>query len=273
MDFLISFAENLTSPQRTMILVGGIVFFWILEGFFPIRFWKYNKLKHAGPNLFFTVTTAVINLGFAFLIVGTAETLSAKKIGLLYLLDLPLWLFVLLGIMILDFVGAYLIHWTEHKVYWMWKFHVVHHSDEHVDTTTALRHHPGESVFRATFTLLAIAITGAPGWMVILYQSISAIMSQFNHSNLKMPAVVDKAISYLFVTPGMHRVHHHFEQPYSDVNYGNIFAIWDRLLGTYAFLPDEEIIYGVDVYDQGENNLSNLLKVPFDKGNYHRETE
>jgi sterol desaturase/sphingolipid hydroxylase (fatty acid hydroxylase superfamily) len=47
----------------------------------------------------------------------------------------------------------FLIHYIEHKIKWMWKFHMVHHADTHVDTTTANRHHPGESVFRAVFTL------------------------------------------------------------------------------------------------------------------------
>ena len=109
----------------------------------------------------------------------------------------------------------------------MWKFHVIHHSDEHVDTTTALRHHPGESVFRAIFTCLAVLLVGAPIWLVMLYQSVSAVMSQFNHANFKLPPAFDKLMSLFIVTPGMHRVHHHHKQPYSDRNYGNIFSIWE----------------------------------------------
>jgi sterol desaturase/sphingolipid hydroxylase (fatty acid hydroxylase superfamily) len=170
--------------------------------------------------------------------------------------------------MLLDFIGAYLIHQIEHKVPWMWRFHVIHHTDEQVDTTTALRHHPGESIFRAVFTILAIWISGAPIWMVMIYQSISAILSQFNHSNIKIPLSIDKYINWLIVTPNVHRSHHHFERPITDTNYGNIFTIWDRLFKTYRFVPTEKVKYGLDVYDDDPQSIATLLKVPLRKDKF-----
>jgi sterol desaturase/sphingolipid hydroxylase (fatty acid hydroxylase superfamily) len=97
---------------------------------------------------------------------------------------MPVWVFMIAGMLLLDLIGAYFIHWIQHKIKWMWKFHMVHHADTYVDTTTANRHHPGESVFRAVFTLLAVVVTGAPMWLVMLYQSLSALLSQFNHANI-----------------------------------------------------------------------------------------
>ena len=121
--------------------------------------------------------------------------------------------------MLLDLIGAWLIHLVEHKVKWMWKFHVVHHSDRFVDTTTANRHHPVESMFRAVFTLLAVLVAGTPIWLVMLYQSLSVVLSQFNHANITLPAWLDKSISWLIVSPNMHKVHHHYLQPLTDTNY------------------------------------------------------
>ncbi len=241
----------------------GLVFFWSLEGLAPIVSFKYNKWRHALPNLFFTVTTAVINLLFAFIIVRASDVAQAGEWGLVHWIGDSLWLQLILGLLLLDLVGAYLVHWIEHQVPWMWRFHIIHHSDTKVDATTALRHHPGESVFRAVFTLFAVVLTGAPIWMVMLYQSLSALLSQFNHSNLNLPLWVEKSLGYLLVTPRMHRVHHHEVVPYTDANYGNMFSIWDRLFGTYAQLEPEEIVYGLDVFDKREEHLGDLLGLPF----------
>ncbi|MDX1587083.1 MAG: sterol desaturase family protein, partial [Balneolaceae bacterium] len=148
----------------------------------------------------------------------------------------------------------------------LWKFHLVHHSDTTVDVTTGLRHHPGEAVFRMLFTILGVIIVGAPIWIVFLYQSISALFAHITHANIEMPRKVDRALSYVFITPLMHKVHHHYSQPLTDTNYGNIFAIWDRIFGTFAQVDDiKELTYGIDTHMDPEENdrLGNLLKIPF----------
>jgi sterol desaturase/sphingolipid hydroxylase (fatty acid hydroxylase superfamily) len=184
----------------------------------------------------------------------------------LYLLDLPLWVFMIAGLLLLDLIGAYFIHWLQHRTWWMWRFHLIHHTDPCVDTTTANRHHPGESVFRAVFAMLAVFVTGAPMWLVFLYQTLSVILSQFNHANIRLPNVLDKAISWLIVSPNMHKIHHHYRLPLTDTNYGNIFSIWDRLFGTFAEVADiKQIVYGIDTHTQIEEHsrISNLLGIPF----------
>jgi sterol desaturase/sphingolipid hydroxylase (fatty acid hydroxylase superfamily) len=229
---------------------------------------NYNKYRHAGLNLFFTFTTVVINFGFAFLIVLASDYASKNKIGLLYIFDLPLWLFILTGLMILDFISAWLIHWIQHKIKWMWKFHIIHHADTWVDTTTANRHHPGESVFRAVFTLIAVIIAGAPIWLVFLYQALSVLLSQFNHANISLPKWLDDIIGWVIVSPDMHKVHHHYVQPLTDTNYGNIFSFWDRIFGTYVHAKNvKDLKYGIDIYmnEQENNRVKKLLTIPFDE--------
>ncbi|MCU0354686.1 MAG: sterol desaturase family protein [Cytophagales bacterium] len=266
MESLINFFTTIPSSYRAAILVGGLVVFWTVESLVPLFTTRYDKWRHAGLNLFFTLTTVVVNFAFAVLILRTSDWAVAHSFGLLHVVQMPLWLFMLAGLLLLDLVGAYWIHWIQHKVKWMWKFHLIHHTDTHVDATTANRHHPGESVFRAVFTLLAVAVTGAPMWLVMLYQSLSVVFSQFNHANISLPAWLDRAVSWLIVSPNMHKVHHHYAQPLTDTNYGNIFSIWDRVFGTFASVPDtRQLTYGVDTHPEPAENdrLGNLLRIPF----------
>lgn len=269
METLVQYFETIPSLHRILILTGGLAFFWMIEYIIPLFRFEYKKTRHAIANIFLTLTTMLINLPFAYIIVLSADYVSEHHIGLLYLVPLPAGGFLLSGLLLLDLISAYCIHVIQHKVKWMWKFHVVHHSDMHVDTTTANRHHPVESIFRAVFTWLAVLIAGTPMWLVMLYQSLSVVLSQFNHANIALPHWLDKAISWFIVSPDMHKVHHHYLQPYTDTNYGNIFSIWDRLFRTFVSVkkPAENLRYGIDLLmeEQESQRIGNLLTMPFKK--------
>ncbi len=274
MQSIIDYFETIPSLHRSLILVGGITFFWVLEGAVPLFRFTYKKWKHALPNLFFTLTTIIVNFALAFLLLKTADWTAANNFGIInWLPEMPLWLYVVLGTLLLDFVGAYLAHYVEHKVKPLWMIHLVHHTDHNVDTTTANRHHPLESVIRFAFTLTGVFIIGTPIGIVFLYQSLSLVATQFSHANIKLPKKVDKALSWIIVSPDMHKVHHHYMLPYTDSNYGNIFSIWDRLLGTYMEYDRDSIVYGVDTFpDAIENSsIAGLLKQPFHR--YRKPTE
>ncbi len=265
MESMIHYFETIPSSHRSLILVGGIAFFWLLEYAAPLFKFKYKKFKHAWPNIFFTLTTIIVNFVLAFILLKTSDWTVANKFGVLQWLDLPLWADILIGVALLDLIGAWLAHYTEHMVKPLWMFHLIHHTDNHVDTTTANRHHPGESVIRFVFTTLAVFIVGAPVGIIMLYQSLSVVLSQFNHANISLPKKVDDMISWVIVSPDMHKVHHHYVLPYTDTNYGNIFSIWDRLFGTFAKIRNEDLVYGVDTYPDVDSNakISKLLKLPF----------
>jgi sterol desaturase/sphingolipid hydroxylase (fatty acid hydroxylase superfamily) len=270
MEKLVYYFEHIASWQRSLTIVLGIVFFWALEGIFPLIHFRYNKVRHAGLNLFFTATTVAVNLLFAYFIVLGSNYTNSHHIGLLHIAHLPLWLFMLSGLMILDFVSAWLIHWIQHQVKWMWKFHLIHHADVWVDTTTANRHHPMESIFRAIFTWLAVVIAGAPVWLLFMYQFLSVVSAQFIHANISLPAWLDKIVGWVIVTPDMHKVHHHYMQPLTDTNYGNIFSIWDRIFGTYSRVHDTRSLrYGIDTHmnEEEHDRIGKLLKSPFEE--YH----
>ena len=228
----------------------------------------YRKWHHAGINIFFTFTTIIVNFAMAFLLLLTAEWTSNHNFGILqWLPQMPMWLYAIIGLLLLDLIGAYLAHVVEHKTKILWRFHLIHHTDTWIDTTSANRHHPGESVIRFIFTTLGVLIVGTPMWLVFMYQSLSVVFSQFNHANIWIPKKIDTGLSWFIVSPNMHKVHHHYLMPYTDSNYGNIFSIWDRLFGTFKTLPISQIVYGVDTHmDPTEHNeLGRLLKIPFNK--------
>lgn len=266
MDQIIAYFSEISSIHRGLILAGGITFFWILEFSLPATKFQYNKWNHAAINFFFTGTTIIVNFCMAFLLLLTANWTMQNNFGLLnWLPELNIWLYTIIGLLLLDFIGAYLAHLVQHKTAWMWRFHLIHHTDTWIDTTTANRHHPGESVIRFVFTVFGVFLLGTPMWMVFLYQSLSVVFSQFNHANISLPQKLDRWLSYVIVSPDMHKVHHHYLMPHTDTNYGNIFSIWDRVFGTFSTMKTDEIIFGVDTHmaESEHNNLKKLLKIPF----------
>jgi sterol desaturase/sphingolipid hydroxylase (fatty acid hydroxylase superfamily) len=269
MQAIVDYFSTIPSTHRAAILVGGITLFWVWESAAPLFRFDYRKGRHALVNIFFTVTTIVVNFALAFILLLAADWTVANRIGVLFLLPaLPLLVQLIIGLLILDLVSAWLAHWVQHKTPLLWRLHLVHHSDTHIDTTSANRHHPGESVVRFAFTTLGVVVAGAPMWMVFLYQSASVVLSQFNHANIALPARLDRALSWVIVSPDMHKVHHHYVMPYTDSNYGNVFSLWDRLFGTFRTLDRSALVYGVDTHlDPAEHTtVGALLTMPLRRG-------
>lgn len=269
MNEIINYFSTIPSSHRALILAGGISFFWLIETAVPLFKFNYNKWQHAGINIFFTVTTMIVNFCLALILLKAADWATENHFGILnWLPQFNIWIYTIIGLLLLDLIGAYFIHFIEHKVKFLWRFHLIHHTDTWIDTTSANRHHPGESVLRFIFTTLGVLIVGCPMWMVFLYQTLSVVATQFNHANIVLPKKLDNFLSYFIVSPDMHKVHHHYVLPYTDSNYGNIFSVWDRLFGTFKTLDRKKIVYGVDTHMKPEENnkLFNLLVIPFQKG-------
>ena len=95
MQEFIYFFENISSLQRSLILVGGITFFWSIESLIPLFKFNYSKLKHALPNLFFTLTTILVNFSLAFILLLVSDWVSINgygfvKLSMIYYLCLPI---------------------------------------------------------------------------------------------------------------------------------------------------------------------------------------
>lgn len=263
---VIDFFENLTSLHKFLWIVGCLSFFWIMEGIYPLVRFKYDKWNHSRVNLILLVTTIVINLFFGIATTGIFEWTKDTQFGVLYLVDWPLWLELLIAVMALDLIAQYLAHFLLHKVSFMWRFHMVHHSDTAVDVTTGTRHHPGDFMIRELFSLVTILIMGMPVAFYLIYRISTVFFTYLTHANINIPVSIDKVISWVFISPHMHKFHHHFERPWTDTNYGNIFSFWDRIFGTMVYDDPHKIHYGLDVTDSSRaDDLIYQLKVPFDK--------
>lgn len=253
--------------ERMAFIVGSMLILWIIEGAIPLLTMRYKKTKwqHAAVNLTFTVIHLIIHTGFGILIVKLADWATANQFGLVHWLQAGTLLTIIIAALALDLFGGWMSHLIEHKVPLFWRMHIIHHADNNVDVTTGLRHHPLESIWRGIFFLIAIIICGAPVYAVMIYQTLLTVFVAFTHANIALPRGLDKALSYVLVSPNMHKVHHHWKQPYTDSNYGAVFAIWDRLFGTYMHLEPAHLKYGLDRYysNDKDEDLTSLMKKPF----------
>jgi sterol desaturase/sphingolipid hydroxylase (fatty acid hydroxylase superfamily) len=266
-----------STPLQLSVFAGLLFICWNIENIAGLTF-SYKKWPHAFVNAGFAFTNIPVQflLGLAF--VKTIQWTGMHHFGLLHLLHLrqklhlqkhtaiTLILMFSATFILLD-LGEYIYHVIMHKVKRLWMFHLVHHSDNDVDVSTTLREHPGENFIRLCFTLLWVFLTGAFFWALLLRQIIQTVTTLFAHMNYRLPKKVDRIIGFVFITPNLHHVHHHYQQPYTDSNYGDVLSIWDRMFGTFQKFPDENLIFGVDSHMQQnkKTNFKSLIKIPFEK--------
>lgn len=197
---------------------------------------------------------------------GFAFAMTQQGVGILPLLDLPLFVTVILSVMLLDLV-IYAQHVMFHHVPILWRLHCVHHADTEIDVTTALRFHPVEIFISFGIKLAAIAAIGAPPEAVLLFEIILNGCAMFNHGNLRLPLGLDRVMRAIIVTPDMHRVHHSTRKEETNSNYGFNLALWDRLFRTYRAQPalgHENMTIGLEEFRALEEaRLARLLTQPF----------
>jgi sterol desaturase/sphingolipid hydroxylase (fatty acid hydroxylase superfamily) len=271
MDTLISYFSDLEKRplERAGFFIAGMVLLWLVENAIPLVHTHYKKTKcrHAATNIGFTAIHFIIHTLIAGGIVLIAGWTKSNNFGLIYWVGGGNWMVIILAFLVLDFFAGWLCHFVEHQVPLFWRFHLIHHADNNVDVTTGLRHHPLESVWRGVFFYLGVLFSGAPMFAVLMYQTLLVFITGFTHANISLPSWLDRALSFILVSPNMHKVHHHWKQPYTDSNYGAVFSIWDRLLGTFMKLNPSELRYGLDQYypNEKDEDFLTLMKRPFQK--------
>ena len=266
MEAFLYFFETMPSWQKLVWIIAVLLLSWILEGSFPLFRFGYKKWKHAKVNLVFLAITIVINTLFGLATVGVFNFIQANQFGLLNWINFSPVLELIIAILFFDLVAQYWIHYLLHKYKWMWKLHMVHHSDRHVDATSGTRLHPGDFLFREIFALGVVVLIGVPFGVYVFYRICTVFFTFLTHANISLPLWLDKVLSYVFITPNIHKFHHHFERPWTDTNFGSIFSFWDRLFGTFVYDDPNKIQYGLDVLDHTDDeDLLFQLKVPLNK--------
>ena len=184
------------------------------------------------------IDTLLVRLTFPVVAVGLAVMAEAQGWGLFNIFDVPFWLAFLLSVLALD-LAIYLQHVMFHAVPALWRLHRMHHADLEFDVTTGLRFHPVEILLSMGIKLAVVAALGPPALAVLVFEVLLNATSMFNHSNIRIPAAIDRVMRLVVVTPDMHRVHHSIIPHETNSNFGFNLPWWDRLLGTYRPQPRE----------------------------------
>jgi sterol desaturase/sphingolipid hydroxylase (fatty acid hydroxylase superfamily) len=210
--------------------------------------------------------TVLVRLLFPTTAVGLALVAEAQGWGLFHALALPIWVSVPLAVLALD-LAIYLQHVLFHAVPALWRLHRMHHADLEFDVTTGARFHPIEILLSMGIKLGVVAALGAPAVAVLAFEVLLNATSMFNHSNVRMPAWLDRVVRWIVVTPDMHRVHHSIAVRETNSNFGFNLPWWDRLFGTYRDQPaagHEAMTLGIEQFrDPAEQRLDHMLTQPF----------
>jgi sterol desaturase/sphingolipid hydroxylase (fatty acid hydroxylase superfamily) len=173
------------------------------------------------------------------------------------------WFGLALDLLILD-LWIYGWHRINHVVPFLWRFHEVHHLDETLDTTSALRFHFGEVVLSSIVRAIVIFALAMPLASVVVFEVLVLLSALFHHSNIKLPAKLERILGFIIVVPNHHWVHHHARRADTDSNYATILSVWDRLFGSLSATrrtPDMKV--GVEA--RSDRNLLGLFLRPLDR--------
>jgi sterol desaturase/sphingolipid hydroxylase (fatty acid hydroxylase superfamily) len=201
----------------------------LFETKFQLRKRVQNRWKRIFIN-FIVSLPAFALLRFLFIpaIVWVAVQNQRWHFGLNYLFVAPWWAKAAISFILLDY-SNYIWHILLHKLPFMWRFHLVHHTDLDLDVTTAFRFHFGELIASVIFRGGAVLLIGVSPLMALFYEIAFEAATQFHHSNTKLPFQFEKFLNKIFVTPRMHGIHHSMIKRETDSNYSIIFSFWDRI--------------------------------------------
>ena len=196
-------------------------------------------------------------LGLGSLVASALTAGAVLAIGLwarqfaLFDISFSLWAWALA--FILYDIAFYFAHRASHRIRWMWASHVIHHSSQHYNLSTALRQSWTGLISLGFIFFLPLFLLGFPPAMLFFVGSLNTIYQFWIHTEAvrRMPVWFESVMN----TPSHHRVHHATNPRYLDKNYAGVFIVWDRLFGTFVSERDEEAPrYGI-VKNLGRFNL------------------
>jgi sterol desaturase/sphingolipid hydroxylase (fatty acid hydroxylase superfamily) len=261
------FILNHEPAIRLACFFGVFVIMAVWELLAPRRRLSQPKMQRWLNNLGLVVfNTALLRLVFPLAAVGMAATAELNSWGLFNRVEAAGWLALLASAVILD--GAiYLQHVMFHAVPLFWRLHRVHHADLDFDVTTGSRFHPVEILLSMLIKFGVIVLLGPPIIAVVVFEVLLNASSLFNHSNVRLPALLDALLRRVIVTPDMHRVHHSHLDYETNSNFGFNLSVWDRLFGTYRDQPQEGhegMVIGIDTFRDAAHcvTLRGMLGMP-----------
>ncbi len=268
---------NLMNSQHSLPFYSFLIVFALMA----LWEWKATRREEKVPRVLRWPNNLILPLINLFLIrvIFPGATLWAaylayrNNFGLFYWQPVPAIFGIIFTIIVMDWI-VYYQHRLYHAVPWLWKIHRMHHTDLEVDVTTGFRFHPLEMIVSTLIKAFFIVLLGAPIYGVFLFEIIYNAAVLFNHSNIKIPTVLEKILRFILVTPDMHRIHHSAAPKETNSNYGFIFSLWDRCLGSYRPEPakgQEKMKIGLGIFNDPQYlQVDKLLLQPFfdEKGHF-----
>ena len=232
----------------------------------PLRRGRHEpKLRRGARNLAVAaISAAAVQLADAPITSPLSRHVARRRWGIVQRLRLPVWLELPLALALLDYT-LYLWHVAFHQVPLLWRFHKVHHADLDMDASTALRFHFGEMVLSAALRSAQIVTIGVAPLTLSVWNTWLLCSVMFHHSNVRLPAPVERCLGKLIVTPRMHGIHHSVIEGEMNSNWSSGLTLWDWLHGTLRRdVPQDAITIGVaELRQPAQVTLPRLLEMPF----------
>ncbi|MHC4323965.1 MAG: sterol desaturase family protein [Planctomycetota bacterium] len=252
---------------KVLILPVIFVLLMLIEQVVPLRERTRALFRRLVKNLI--LTAAVFLVGYLVVRnagLGTSKLIAGRDFGLVFLVPLPKWCRVAIGILLMD-LTFYYWHRANHRIRLLWRFHNVHHIDPDLDVSTSFRFHFGEIAYSAVFRVVQMLVIGADPLTYAIYETVFNTETMFHHSNIRLPFNLERWLNKVIVTPRMHGIHHSAVGPETNSNYGVIFPWWDRLSRTLVLnVPHSSIRIGVPGYLEAQDNrFWNLVIMPFSR--------
>jgi sterol desaturase/sphingolipid hydroxylase (fatty acid hydroxylase superfamily) len=162
----------------------------------------------------------------------------------------------MISFILLD-LTVYLWHWANHKFSFLWMFHKVHHSDNSLNVSTAIRFHMGELFLTVVVKSAFIVVIGIEAEVVLASELVITLFEVFHHANISFKG--EKLLSTMIIVPCLHRTHHSARRVEENSNYGIVFSVWDRAFGTIKEVVPER----VGLRNVRDQNFLELLKFGF----------
>lgn len=260
-------ADNFES-YRLAFFVGIFIFVFILQMVIPFR---KGGLKTILSNWKVNLSYGVLNTFIiGILCGGCVVTLAVERVesgrSLIAGYGGPLVIQILLSVLILDGV-AYIWHRLNHTIPFLWRFHATHHSDNLIDSSSAIRFHPGEVLISLVLRFAVVWLLGIPLVGLFIFELIFLTSNFVEHSYVRLPAHWERRLQWLLVTPALHRWHHSVNWREANSNYGTIFSFWDRIFKSLQSVTEiHQFKTGLPGHETKAFGLLKSLMIPVREG-------
>lgn len=257
-DLYIALTGHEPEPKQLLLVTLTPLFVLALG----IEFWvmrrrgktRHFRLSDIATNFSLGASYQAVEMLYHIVFLGAALALVWQFRLTELEMTLPMWALLLFS----QEFFYYWFHRASHRIRWFWCAHVVHHSSEHMNLSTAMRQSMTYSLNLSQLFWVPLILVGFPPAAVMVAYSINLAYQYFVHT--EAVGRCSPFIEWLFNTPSHHRAHHGRNAIYIDKNYGGILIIWDRLFGTFQEeREDTPVDYGIP----RQIHSNNLLTINF----------